>query len=50
MSNDAFRPITVQDHKELSRIHAEKKINAVNDALGFPDGDQFEADLRADEG
>ena len=45
MSNDAFRPITVQDHKELSRIHAEKKINAVNDALGFPDGDQFEADL-----
>lgn len=39
------RPITVQDHKELSRIHAAKKTTAVSDALGFPDGDQFEADL-----
>ena len=40
-------PITMQDHKDLSRIHAEKKISAVNDALGFPGGDQFEADLAA---
>lgn len=40
-----FRPVTVEDHMELGRIHAEKKISAVNDALKFPVGDQFEKDL-----
>ena len=39
------RPITVADHRELGRIHAAKKTTAVSDALKFPDGDQFEADL-----
>ena len=39
------RPITMEDHKELSRVHAAKKTTAVSDALGFPDGDRFEADL-----
>jgi diguanylate cyclase (GGDEF)-like protein len=29
----------------LARIHAEKKISSVNDALQFPGGDQFEKDL-----
>ena len=44
-SGKTFRPITVEDHVELSRRHAEKKISAVNDALNFPVGDQFEKDL-----
>ena len=44
-SEKAFRPVTVEDHVELSRRHAEKKISAVNDALKFPVGDQFEKDL-----
>ena len=39
------RPITMEDHKELNRIHVQKKTTAVSDALNFPDGDQFEADL-----
>ena len=39
------RPITVEDHKELNRKHVQKKTTAVSDALGFPDGDAFEADL-----
>ena len=39
------RPITVEDHKELNRKNNEKKRTAVNDALGFPQGDQFEIDL-----
>ena len=38
-------PITVEDHKELSRIHAARKTTAVSDALKFPNGDQFEEDL-----
>ena len=41
------RPITVEDHKELGRRHAERKLTAVNDALQFPVGDAFEADLTA---
>ena len=44
-SEKTFRPITVEDHVELSRRHAEKRISAVNDALNFPVGDQFEKDL-----
>ena len=44
-SEKSFRPVTVEDHMELGRIHAEKKISAVNDALKFPVGDQFEKDL-----
>ena len=39
------RPITVEDHIELGKKHALKKISAVNDALKFPTGDQFEKDL-----
>lgn len=39
------RPITVEDHKNLSRQQAAKKRTAVNDALKFPTGDQFEKDL-----
>ena len=40
-----FHPVTVEDHKELNRRQAEKKHTAVNDALQFPVGDQFEQDL-----
>ncbi len=39
------RPVTVADHKELGRKHAEKKLSAVNDALQFPVGDQFDEEL-----
>ncbi|MBO4472074.1 MAG: GGDEF domain-containing protein [Clostridia bacterium] len=39
------RPITVEDHKGLGKIHAEKKITAVNDALKFPTGDAFEEEV-----
>ena len=42
---EAFRPITVEDHQELGRRHAEKKLTAVNEALGFPVGNQFDEDL-----
>ena len=42
-----IRPITVEDHRELNRIHVAKKTTAVSDALGFPNGDQFETDLSA---
>jgi len=38
-------PFTVEDHKELNRVNNEKKRTAVNDALGFPQGDQFDNDL-----
>jgi len=41
------RPITVEDHRELARRHAERKVSAVNDALQFPDGGVFEEDLNA---
>ncbi len=41
------RPITVEDHKELARKHAERKVSAVNDALQFPAGDAFEEELNA---
>ena len=39
------RPITVEDHRNLARRHAERKVTAVNDALQFPTGDAFEEDL-----
>ena len=39
------RPITVEDHKELGRRHAERKVSAVNDALQFPTGDDFDEAL-----
>ena len=42
---ETMHPITVEDHKELSRIHVARKKTAVSDALKFPNGDQFEADL-----
>ena len=38
-------PVTVEDHKEVARRHTAKKHTAVNDALNFPTGDAFEADL-----
>ena len=41
------RPITVEDHKGLGKIHAEKKITAVNDALQFPTGDAFEEEVNS---
>ena len=41
------RPITVEDHRELARKHAERKVSAVNDALQFPAGDAFEEELTA---
>ena len=42
---DGKRPFTVEEHQALGRRHAERKLTAVNDALGFPVGDQFDADL-----
>ena len=39
------RPVTVEEHKALNRVHAQRKTTAVSDVLQFPDGDQFEADL-----
>ena len=39
------RPITVADHQAVERRHAEKKLTAVNDALRFPVGEQFDTDL-----
>ena len=39
------RPTTVEEHTELERKHAEKKQTAVNDALKFPTGNDFEEDL-----
>jgi len=45
MKGQESRPITVGDHQELGRRHAEKKISAVNDALQFPVGQAFDEDL-----
>ena len=42
-----MHPITVEDHKGLGKIHAEKKITAVNDALKFPTGDAFEEEVNS---
>ncbi len=39
------RPLTVSDHQALEKEHREKNISAVNDALHFPVGDQFDTDL-----
>ena len=41
------RPVTAEDHKELGKIHAGKKITAVNDALQLPTGDAFDTELNA---
>ena len=41
----AKRPITVEDHKELNKRNEKLKRNAVNLALGFPNGEEFEKDL-----
>ena len=38
-------PRTVEDHRELNRVHIAKKTTAVSDALKFPNGDQFDTDL-----
>lgn len=37
----------MEDHKEVARKHAERKVSAVNDALQFPTGDAFEEELNA---
>ncbi len=37
----------MEDHKEVARRHAERKVSAVNDALRFPTGEAFEEDLNA---
>ena len=42
---ESFRPVTVADHKALAGLQMQKKQTAVDDALGFPDGNQFEAAL-----
>ncbi len=39
------RPVTVEDHIEQNTKHTQQKRTAVNDALQFPIGDQFEKDL-----
>ena len=38
-------PRTMEEHREVNRIHAARKTTAVSDTLKFPDGDQFEVDL-----
>jgi len=43
--NTRNRPFTVEDHKNLGKKHAERKLTAVNDALQFPTGDAFDEDL-----
>ncbi len=42
---EVTHPVTVEEHRNLGRIHAEKKITAVNDALNFPTGDAFEKEI-----
>ena len=44
-TNRTDRPITVEEHKNLGKKHADRKLTAVNDALGFPVGDRFDEDL-----
>ena len=44
-TEESAHPRTVGDHIELDRKNTQKKRNAVNDALKFPVGDQFEKDL-----
>ena len=39
------RPITVEDHKNLDKKNTAKNVNAVNDMLKLPKGDDFERDL-----
>ena len=39
------RPVTVADHQAQGRRHVAEKKTAVNDALQFPVGEQFDADL-----
>ncbi len=46
-NSESFRPVTVEEHKELGKMQAEKKQNKVNDVLQFPVGDAFETDLNA---
>ncbi len=44
-AEEPARPVTVGDHIELNKKNTQKKRTAVNDALKFPVGDQFEKDL-----
>ena len=41
------RPVTVGEHMEFNAKNTQKKHTAVNDALKFPTGEQFEKDLTA---
>ncbi len=47
MAKKVNRPITVEDHINLGKEHAKKNLNAVNEALKFPGGEDFEKDLTA---
>ncbi len=40
-------PVTVAEHRQVGKAHAARSNNAVNEALQFPTGDDFEADLTA---
>ena len=45
LTGEAPRPISMEEHRQLGRENERRKRTAVNDALQFPTGDQFEADL-----
>ena len=47
IEQDAQHAHTVAEHIEKNAKHAQQKRTAVNDALQFPVGDQFEKDLTA---
>ena len=42
-NQESFRPVTVAEHRMLADMQAAKKQTAVDDALQFPNGAQFEA-------
>ena len=45
LTGEPPRPITMEEHMELGKYNDQRKRTAVNDALQFPTGVQFEADL-----
>ena len=44
-STETPAPVTVEDHIHAGKAEAQKKKNAVNEALKFPVGESFEKDL-----
>ncbi len=44
-STETPAPVTVEDHIHAGKAEAQKKKNAVNEALKFPVGENFEKDL-----